>query len=512
MIVEVKQGKLNGFEKDGMYSFLGIPYAEAPVGDLRWRGPVEKKPWDGVRDALTFSAIAMQAPSQAIPGNDPTEGKQDFPQSEDCLYMNVWTPTLDKDAKLPVFLWFHGGASCCGSGNGRNASPEPFVKRGIVFVTMNYRLNILGFYAHPELSAESVHGVSGNYAQLDQIACLNWVIENIRQFGGDPEHIVIGGCSAGAIASQALSCSPLTEGKIVGAIVESGIGMDPTSYPEAFKVDTLEETEPRGVELMEKLGAKNIAEMRAMSYEQLIAVPESGFRRRLHFATTLGTCGDGYVLPIPSNECTMTLRNHNIPYLVGTTKDEAGGFAMFISKETFLQQTHDLYTDRIDELLDKELMESKEDILNIAKRMHTGHCAAKAFAELQANHHRKPVYVFSFSHKDPDTGTAHHGLEKIYLLDNLDEIKKAGEEDYRIAENVQEYWCNFIKYGNPNGKDNEAVCPERPEWKPYSAEERNVLDIGDVMICEEEDEDPLQTYVRSYAVKVCEERIAEENK
>lgn len=501
MIIDTVYGKLRGRQLDGYAAFLGIPYAKPPVGERRWRAPERPEPWDGVRDALTFSAIAMQDKNQAIPGNDPTEGHYDLKQSEDCLYLNVWTPSTE--GRHPVFLWFHGGACCCGSGNGRNASPLPFVRRGIVFVTMNYRLGILGFLAHPELSRESEHGVSGNYAHLDQIAALDWVRENIASFGGDPDHIVIGGCSAGAIAAQALSCSPLTEGKIVGAVIESGIGMDPTSYPESFKVDTLAEIEEGGMQFQKALGAADIAEMRAMSYEQLAAVPDSFFRRRLHFGTTLGTCGDGYVLPIPSNECTMTLRNHNMPYLVGTTHDEGGGFAAFISPEEFLKQSTDLFGEEVLKVFEEFPHSTKEEVRKLAHDMHTGHCAAKAFAEIQSDYERSPVYVFDFAHRSPETGTAHHGLETRYLLGSYHEIPGADENDERIAEQMQDYWCSFIRDLKPSAEG-------MPAWKPYTAAERNVLVIGDEITCQEEKENALQTFVRAHAVQVCRKRIEEE--
>ena len=511
MIVQTKYGKLRGRERDHFYEFLGIPFAKPPIGELRWRAPQEPEPWDGVRDALEFSAISLQAPSQAIPGNDPTEGLYDLRQDEDCLYMNIWTPALDENAKLPVFLWFHGGACCCGSANGRNASPEPFVKRGIVFVNMNYRLGIMGYFAHPELSAESPYGASGNYAHLDQVAAIDWLRENIRAFGGDPDHIVVGGCSAGAISSQAMACSPLTEGKIVGAIIESGLGMDPTSYPEEYKVDTLEELEAAGVEFMESLGKHSVAELRAMRYEELIQNPETHFRRRLHYGVSLGICGDGYLLPRPSNECTMRLMNHNIPYILGTTKDEAGGFALFIDVDLFRKQTEDLFGEEGVSLCERFGMETKEQVAKLMHDMHTGHCAEKAFAELQAEYGREPVYVFSFSHKSPRTGSAHHGLETQYILGRQQEIPGATALDDEIAENVQEYWCNFIKYGNPNGENGSGICDARPEWRPYSASERNVLDIGDTMKACPEDENELQQFVRSAAVKAC-KKVCEEEK
>ena len=237
---------------------------------------------------------------------------------------------------------------------------------------------------------------------------------------------------------------------------------------------------------------------------------DSAFRRRLHYGVSLGVCGDGYLLPIPSNECTMTLRNHNIPYLVGTTKDEAGGFALFIDPAVFRQQTRELFGEEGVKLCERFGMETKQEVARLMHDMHTGHCAAKAFAELQAADGRKPVYVFSFSHKDPASGIARHGLETQYLLGRQREIPNAAALDDEIAENVQEYWCNFIKYGDPNGAGKEGVSGARPEWRPYSAEERNVLDIGDTMIAGPEDENELQQFVRSHAVAVCMKRIEEE--
>lgn len=509
MIINTKYGKLKGNDREGFYEFLGIPFAKAPVGDLRWKAPEKPDVWEGVREATKFSAISLQAPSQAIPGNDPTEGTYDLKQSEDCLYMNIWTPSIDREAKLPVFLWFHGGACCCGSANGRNASPKPFVKRGIVFVNMNYRLGIMGYFGHPELSAESGYGASGNYAHLDQVAGIDWLRENIEAFGGNPDHIVVGGCSAGAISAQAMSCSPLTKGKIAGAIIESGIGMDPTSYPEDYKVDTLRELEEAGVEFVKMLGKTSVSELREMSYEDLIRNPETHFRRRLHYGVSLGICGDGYLLPKPSNECTMSLQNHNIPYLVGTTKDEAGGFALFIDPVAFRKQTEELLGEDGLALCERFGMDTKEQVAKLMHDMHTGHCAAKAFAELQAEYGRQPVYVFSFSHKDPSSGIAHHGLETQYVLGRQREIPGASALDDEIAENVQEYWCNFIKYGNPNGQNGGGICEARPEWRPYSASERSVLDIGDTMTAGPEEENELQRFVRSHAVEVCRKSIVD---
>ena len=496
-IVNTKYGKIEGFQEEGRTAFLGIPYAKPPVGELRWREPVEPEPWEGVRPAKAFGHPALQHNGQEIPGGDPAEMAKFGGDSEDCLVLNLWTPAEDPSEKLPVFIWIHGGAFCCGSGAGKSASPAPFCSRGILYVTFNYRLGIMGYFVHPELSAESPHGVSGNYAHFDQIMALKWVKENIAAFGGDPENITVGGCSAGCGSTQVLCNSPLSKGLFARAILESTVSLDGAGYPEDFKLSRMDEMEARGVEYMQLLGAKSVAELRQMSYEQLTDPEESKFRRKYHYGTTIGLCEDGYLLPQYYTKGNVAHTNADIPYIVGNTHDENGGFVFFRDEEGFRKRVEPVYEEKTDEYLALCNAHNMEEIRAAMRDSHLLLARSKLFAKRNADAGRKPVWVFDFMRKDPANGQAHHGLETLYLLGVQHAVPGMTEEDDRLAETMQDYWCSFIKTGNPNGEG-------RPEWPPYSAENRSVLYLDAPAVSvkkDEEAEHPLLTFTREVLEK-----------
>ncbi|MCD8329238.1 MAG: carboxylesterase family protein [Lachnospiraceae bacterium] len=493
VIVTTKQGKLRGTKEAAWSSFLGIPYAKPPVGALRWREPEAPAPWTGVRDACTLGSPALQAPSQSIPGGDPAERGVFDGGNEDCLYLNVWTPECREDAKLPVFVWIHGGAFCCGSGGGKNASPAPFCRRGIIFVTFNYRLGLMGYFVHPELSAESPHGVSGNYAHFDQIAALRWVHENIAAFGGDPEKVTIGGCSAGAGSTQILSCSPLAEGLFARAIIESSVSIDGGKYPEEDKLQTMKEMEPRGVEHMERVGCHSIEEMRALSYEELIDFEECHFRRKYHWGTTLGVCEDGYLLPRHYPRVMGVAENRNIPYLVGCTHDEGGGHVLGLTPERFHEKSEAVFREACAEYEKLCQVESTEEAVRCMRETHLQLVCGKVFAARSAAAGKAPVYVFDFRRKSPVNELALHGYETHFLLGTYRNLPGVTEEDDAVAETMQEYWCQFIKTGDPNGEG-------RPVWSPYAAEHRSVLylDAPSEVAEDRERENPRMTFAREF--------------
>ncbi|WP_434309513.1 carboxylesterase/lipase family protein [Hominifimenecus sp. rT4P-3] len=493
-LVHTKYGTLQGKEERECIAFLGIPYAKPPVGNLRWREPEPPEPWEGVRIADQLGAAALQAPSQSIPGGDPAERGVFGDGSEDCLYLNVWTP--DVKGVYPVFVWIHGGAFCCGSGGGKSASPEPFCKRGVVYVTFNYRLGLMGYFAHPELSAESAHQVSGNYAHFDQIAALRWVQENIAAFGGDPSRVTIGGCSAGAGSTQVLCCSPLAEGLFQQAIVESSVGFASAEYPEDFKLETMDQMEQRGVEYMEKVGCASVEEMRKLSYEELIGFEECHFRRKYHYGTTLGVNQDGYLLPLHYRYAMEQGKNRDIPYLVGNTHDEGGGFVLGLTEASFHQKNQAVFGDACEAYEALCDAKTKEDMIYSMRETHLRLAGAKVFAERSAGSGRSSVYVFDFCRKDPEKGLALHGFETQYLLGTYRQIPGMTEEDDRVAYAMQTYWCNFIKNGNPNGEG-------LPQWTPYTAENRKVLYLDSPCTVEFDcdRELPLLTFAREFLEK-----------
>lgn len=500
-IVKTASGKLRGKQISDYYAFLGIPYAKPPVGELRWREPEPMEPWEGVRDAYEFGSPCCQDKTQVPPGGDPTDPGILKGGSEDCLYLNIWTPELSPENKLPVFIWIHGGAFCSGSGGGHNAKPEPFVKRNVIFVTFNYRLGIMGYFAHPELSAESKHKVSGNYAHFDQLAAIKWVKENIAAFGGDTDNITIGGCSAGAGGTQVMCNSPLARGLFKRAIIESSVGMASALYPEDDKLSKLADFETRGVEYMKILGCKNIKEMRALPYEELITFEECKFRRKYHYGTTMGINEDGYLLPKHYMYSNENLENANIPYIIGNTADEGGEQVMRLGKSVFIDQSRVIFGDKTDEYIDLCNINDDADAKKAAHDTHLRFASAKVFAQISAESSRAPVYIFSFARKDPQRKAAYHGLETKYLLGNYKNIPGVTSEDDIVANNMQEYWCNFIKTGDPNGVS--PIDAGLPKWTPYTAQNRMVMYLDHPTELKHDDvsENPLLKYTREFITK-----------
>ena len=256
--VNVAEGTLEGVNESGVKTFKGVPFAAPPVGDLRWKAPQPVAKWQGVRQAKEFGPNPMQ---ESIFGDMNFGTKK---MSEDCLYLNIWTPAKDMNEHLPVLIYFNGGGLIAGSGSEPRYAGDAMARKCIISVTANYREGIFGFFTHPQLSKETAYKGSGNYGLLDQVAAIKWVKDNIAAFGGDPERITIVGESAGSMSVSALMASPLCQGLFAQAMGSSGsvIGMK--------KVNTLKEAEARGVEMAKKIGCKNLKELRAMPAEELM--------------------------------------------------------------------------------------------------------------------------------------------------------------------------------------------------------------------------------------------------
>ena len=256
-LVETEAGQIEGTIENGIKVFRGIPYAAPPVGDLRWKEPQPVEPWDGVRQTVEFGPACPQP--------------QNLPQAEDCLYLNIWTPANYASEKLPVMVWIHGGGFSMGAPLESTYFGEKLTQEGVIYVSVAYRLGVLGFLAHPELTAESPNKVSGNYGLLDMIAALKWVNRNISAFGGDPEKVTIFGESAGGAAVSILCASPLTKDLFRGAICQSGGNFSPVDSG-----SVLAGAENAGVDFMKRMGADSIEELRAMQPEDFFKDPVGG--------------------------------------------------------------------------------------------------------------------------------------------------------------------------------------------------------------------------------------------
>lgn len=442
--VKVEQGTLEGIAlESGVNSFRGIPYAQPPVGDLRWREPQPPTSWKGVREADKFSSRAMQGPIYSDM-NFRSPGI-----SEDCLYLNVWTPSKKGDEKLPVMVYFHGGGFNAGDGSEYRYDGESISEKGVVVVTLNYRLGIFGFFSHPELTKESPNRASGNYGLLDQHAALLWVKANIAAFGGDPNKITIAGESAGSIAVSAHMASPLSKGLIAGAIGQSGAMINPTHPTVPY-----EEAALRGRAFALRLNAVTISDLRAIPAEKLL--DESSKPGIFSTRTTM----DGYFLTQTPQEVFEKGEQAKVPLLAGWTSAE-GSYAGFMNGEepapaNYEKKMREYFGNKADEALKLYPGTTRDDVMASA-----GALAGDRFivystwkwAEQQRQVARQPVYVYTFSKERPGTNTATHASDIEYLLGNLEtnKVYQWSTDDHKTSELAENYIVNFIKTGNPNG-------------------------------------------------------------
>lgn len=424
--IKTKCGEIRGVNMGAYTEYRGIPYAKPPVGDRRWKAPVPCDPWDGVYEAVKFSA--------KCPQNENPYGyfKKEFyenpeflrPSDEDCLYLNIWAPN-DGGTGLPVAFYIHGGGFGGGYGSELEFDGAAYCKRGVILVTINYRLNLYGYLAHPWLSAENERGISGNYGTLDQIAALTWVYENIEAFGGDPDNITVFGQSAGCMSTQNLICSELTGNMIAKAILQSG-----AVYKSSFLyTPTLAEEMERGVEVVELTGAKNIEELRALTPEQLAEARDKYGELRMKAGRdpiVIVPNADGYVLrePVPASVEKGGIKD--IPYMIGSVTDDLG----LLPGDLAAGKRTPLYQDAIDWSLHLEEMG------------------------------RRPAYVYDFSHRLPgDDNGAFHSAELWYMFGTLDRCwRPMTDEDYRLSEKMLDCWTGFMKSGAPTADGTWRPC------------------------------------------------------
>lgn len=470
--VKVDGGLVSGTPaKDAkVFAFKGIPFAAPPVGSRRWAAPASVKPWNGVRAGDQFGASCIQ--------NIVTERKPwtyEFMAhnevSEDCLYLNVWTAAQAASEKSPVYVFIYGG----GFQEGSTAVPvydgEGLARKGLVVVTMNYRVGLLGFLALPELSKESGHNASGNYGLLDQIAALRWVRKNIAAFGGDPDRVTIAGQSAGGTSVHILTASPLAKGLFERAVVESGgssIGGGGSS--------TLAQAEAEGQKFAEAKGAKSLAELRAMSWQKL-AEPLPAGSGSLRFRPIL----DGYVQPMTVRETIQKGMQNDVATLTGVNLGELGGIggaAAAVTAEGFRAQAQKRYGDLADEFL--RLYPAADDEQARASQAASARDQALVSLYLWSRERAKtaktPAYLYLWDHALPGPDAARFGAfhtsEVPYALNTLSMSSRPFvDADWKMADMLSSYWANFAKTGNPNGGG-------LPDWEP-AGEAHEIMELGD---------------------------------
>jgi len=432
----------------GVRVFKGLPFAAPPVGDLRWREPRPVAAWDGVRKADEFGPICMQAAGR---------GGAAQKMSEDCLYLNVWTAAKSASERRPVLLWIHPGGYTSGSGSAPGTNGEALAKKGVVVVTINYRLGALGFFAYPELTKESGRNASGNYALMDQTAALKWVQKNIAGFGGDPKRVTVDGDSAGAASIGNLMGSPRTKGLFQRAIAESGawIGLS------VAHTNTLAEADQAGVKSAAAVGAHSLADLRAM--------PGSGILK----IRAGGPIVDGWFLPEDVGTVFAQGRQNDVPVLLGSNKDEGTFFLQPTTAAKYIEQTHRRYGDLADRFLKLYPAGSDEEATAsqlAAFRDELG-WVMRNWASLQSKTGKSKAYLYYFTHEPPSARTASprggfgsgatHGSEAAYVFENLPPGRPWTDLDRQVSDTISSYWTNFAANGNPNGKG-------LPEWPAYT--------------------------------------------
>jgi para-nitrobenzyl esterase len=470
-------GTASGVE--GVAAFKGIPFAAPPLGDLRWKPAQPAPAWHGVRAADKFGPVCLQPHQpQRVPNNRAVDLPDSPPMSEDCLYLNVWTPARSAGARLPVMVWIFGGAYTEGSGSSPHDQGDHLAAKGVVVVTFNYRLGALGFLAHPQLTAESPHHASGNYALSDALATLKWVQRNIVAFGGDPGNVTIFGESAGAAMSAALTGAPPARGLFRRAISESGTWMGLTLAP----MRTRESAEQQTVSAAAKIGAASLAALRALPAEEAATkLPKQGM------------IIDGWIIPEDLTRTFAEGRQNPVDVLVGSNRDE-GSFAAGFGAPMTAQRWTASAAQRWGDLAPVGLAaypvstDAQAAAASIGSFADNMAWISRVYAARQRAIGRR-AYVYHFVHLPPyaagarDLGVC-HTCEMVYVFDNLGAVRQFpdsaspelslhSEADIRMAAMTASYWVNFARSGDPNG-------PGLPQWPLFeNASMGPVLELGD---------------------------------
>lgn len=467
-VVSVEGGKVEGIVQDSITIFKGIPFAQPPVGDLRWKAPQPVKNWEGILKADKF---APACPQMTFAGMKPVE------QSEDCLYLNVWSPAKSSSEKLPVMVWIYGGGFALGSTSAPVYSGEQIAKLGVVFVSVAYRLGPLGFMAHPELTAESPEKISGNYGLLDQIQGLKWVQKNIRAFGGDPDKVTIFGESAGAESVSMLSASPLTKGLFSGAISESGGSFSPVkNNREADCMQLMKGAEQAGIDFMKRMGASSISELRKMQPEKWANDPMSqmgGFWPVV----------DGYVITDDQYKLYEQGKYNDVNVIIGTNSDEGSMFARPFPPEQFIKSANLRFGPVAEKILKLYPLDSLTGTYRPLADIFQDAVFAWpswSWANLQSKTGKSRVFVYYFDQWRPEpmyqgapmpVGAA-HASELPYVFGHLGQNTdlKPSDDEKKLSDIIIRYWTNFAKTGDPNGTG-------LPTWPIYTENKKTVMHL-----------------------------------
>lgn len=464
-IARVAQGLLRGkpCKTQGIYAFLGVPFAAPPVGKLRWAPPQPPESWEGMRPAVEYAKVC---PQYDLPKGSFYQ-KEFYPElkqcDEDCLYLNVWSAAQNAGDKLPVLVWIHGGGFVEGTGAALQFIGEGLAAKGVVVVTINYRLGALGFMAHPELTKEA--GASGNYAFLDQIQALRWVKENIAAFGGDPDNITIDGQSAGSISVCALVASPLCRGLFRQAIAQSA-----SVFDRALAGRSLEEAEQTGLRFMRLLGAKSINEMRALPAEVILAKTEELGER---FYPLI----DGTVVPRDYRSLFAAAAQNQVALMSGACDGEG-----VLHERT--SRDYDEYCAQAagygaDEGEFRRLFPASDNASAAAQanaRRAAGMLAGMRKLAREQSRPGNPVYFYCFNHLLPEADDgeigAFHSAELVYEFGTLDTGWRPWRAyDYQLSDMMMRYWANFCRTGDPNGAG-------LPLWERFDAAQRQAMLLG----------------------------------
>ena len=460
--VRVAQGQLSGGagSSSEVRVYKGIPFAAPPVGELRWKAPKPPAAWQGVRTATGFSPVCYQAlyPANSIYYQAPQ------PMSEDCLTLNIWTAAKSASERRPVMVWVHGGALTRGSGSVPVYDGEALARKGVVLVTINYRLGVFGFFAHPELTKESDRNSSGNYGILDQIAALEWVQKNIAAFGGDPKRVTIFGESAGSWSVNYLMATPLTKGLFQRVIGESGGTFAP--------MKKLAEVEQAGAKFASLMGADSIQALRGKSAEDLVK------------KTALGSYSpnvDGWMLPQDVYAIFAQGKQNDVPLIAGSNSDEATSLSPWPATATaasFVELNRKRFGDLADEFIKVYPAGSEEE----AKASHYASFRDLVFGwemrtwvRMQTKSGKSNAYLYYFSRNPPGPDSAryraYHASEISYVFGNLLPPRPWEEADRKLSDAMTSYWVNFATTGDPNGKG-------LPKWPAYQEKTDTAIEFG----------------------------------
>ncbi|HXA76937.1 MAG TPA: carboxylesterase/lipase family protein [Candidatus Acidoferrales bacterium] len=469
--VRTDAGPVQGSVENGITIYKGIPFAAPPLGDLRWRAPKPAAPWKDVLQADKFAPACMQVPVVM-----PALGLDALTVNEDCLYLNVWTPAKMPKDKLAVMVWIYGGGFTIGGTSLAQYDGRNLAKKGVMLVSIAYRLGALGFLASPELSAEQ-GGHSGNYGLMDQIAGLQWVKKNIAAFGGDPNRVTIFGESAGGIAVSMLAASPLAKGLFTGAISESGGSFAPPRLGNegGENVPPLAVAERNGTAFLAKLGASSIGDARKKSADEILKSSAPG----------LGGSWpnfDGYVLLGDQYKLYEASHFNDTPILIGTNADEGALFVPSITAAAYESNVRAGFADYADKILAAYPAGSDAEALRSARDLQRDSLFAWStwsWARLQSKTGKGKTYVYYFSHRPqyPDAPQfkswgAAHGSEIAFVFGNFAAAMPATDADKRVSDEVSSYWVNFAKAGDPNGS-------ALPAWPAFTDANQQVMNLND---------------------------------